>query len=111
MKYLAKTLIFASALCLLSGMAAAKKVHINCQDSAKCVHYEDMGKSQTDEFYGQCNGNIPNGMKMVCHPVKGMTCSPANPSIDAKYLVCECTNWSATKKQTATIDVLCPAAN
>ncbi len=109
MKHLAKTLMLASALCLLSGMATAKPIKINCQNSAKCVHYEDMGKSQTDDFYGQCNGGTPNGMNMVCHPVKGMTCNEAQQ--DNNYLNCTCTNWSATKRQTATIDILCPTAN
>ncbi len=109
MNGLAKTLLLASALCLLSGMATAKEVYINCQNSAKCVHYEDMGKSQTDDFYAECNGDVPNGMKMVCHPVKGMTCT--TPIYDRGSLACICTNWSATKKQTATIDVLCPAEN
>ncbi len=109
MNGLAKTLVLASALCLLSGMAAAKKVHINCQDSAKCVHYEDMGKSQTDNFFAQCNGSRPDGMSMVCHPVNDMTCSKAVS--DGESMTCECVNWSATKKQTATIDILCPVAN
>ncbi len=109
MNGLTKTLALASALCLSSGMATAKEVDINCQDSDKCVHYENMGKSQTDAFYALCNGSVPNGMKMVCHPVKGMTCTVAVEYENS--LSCVCTNWSATKKQTATIDIMCPAAN
>ncbi len=108
MNGLTKTLALASALCLLSGTATAKDVRINCQNSAKCVHYEEMGKSQTDGFIAQCNGGTVTGMSLVCHPVKNMTCTKGKFDPDHEAYTCACTNWSATKKQTATIDVLCP---
>ena len=111
MNGLAKTLVLASALCLFSGMATAKQINIDCT-TTKCVHYEDMGKSQTDKFFGTCNGNAPSGMSMVCHAVTGMTCIGSTwvqmKGQKVPYWSCTCTNW-ATKKKTTSVDMTCPA--
>ncbi len=115
MKNLAKTVILASALWLSAGTAFGKAIQqLHCS-TTHCTYTEQLHKSGTTSFQGYCDGvhNITqDNSSMACHPVKGMTCTfskliegPVKPY----YWGCTCTNWSATKRQNASIDLHCPA--
>ena len=116
MEDLARKLLLAGALCVLAGAAFAKQSEqLHCKQT-KCVYSEEMGPDQTKQYQGFCDGvQMTNqNSSMKCHPVDHMTCTvayfisgaPKNP-----YCSCTCTNWSATKRKNATVDVACPASN
>ena len=110
MKLLIKTLILSSALSVLAGVDVAAIEDLPC-GQAKCVFHVLLNRSGTEENRGWCQGVhiTAYNSEMVCHPVKGMTCTDsAYISGKNAYWSCTCTNWSTTKKQSATIDVLCP---
>ncbi len=115
MKRPAKTLILVSALSLWAGTAFGKATQeLHC-GTTHCTYTEQLHKSGTTSFEGYCDGTnlvTAKNSSMKCHPVKGMTCTVAliivsDPS--HSFWSCTCTNWSATKKQNASIDVHCPA--
>ena len=110
-KRLIKTLVIAGALSVSAGVDVAAIEDLPCYHT-KCVFNVLLNKSATEQMRGFCKGVSMDGSNssMDCHPVKGMTCtSPEFKSKNDDYWACTCTNWSATKKQTATIDVFCPA--
>ena len=116
MRGLAKTLVLVSVLSLLAGAAlgkAGKQLHCS---TTHCSYTEQLKKDGTTSFQGYCDGTnnvTDDNSSMKCHPVKGMTCTASNwtnwVGQKVPYWSCTCTNWSATKKQNATIDVTCPA--
>ncbi len=112
MKHLAKTLILVSALSLSAGSAFAKIVELHCS-TTKCVYTEHLGGLATKTLQSYCDGTQGLDQKnssMICHPVKGMTCTAAvwvDSEPSHPYWLCSCTNWD-TKAQDATIDVTCP---
>lgn len=111
MRGLATTLMLAGALSLLAGVDVAAIEDLPCGET-KCVFHVELHRSGTEEIRGFCTkaSMTEDNSSMDCHPVKGMTCtSPGFNSSSHPYWVCTCTNWSATKKQSATIDVFCPA--
>ncbi len=109
MKDLVRTLLLGGALSLLAGGAFAWKTEdLHC-DTSKCAFDEELGPSQTKSYIGYCDGysNSPSNSTMVCHAVKGMTCTNAQ---FGSHWSCICTNW-AIKEQHTTIDVYCKAPN
>ncbi len=115
MKGLMSALVLGCALPFLAGEAfaeATKQLHCS---TTKCAYTEQLNKDGTTSFQGYCDGtnNVTNkNSSMKCHPVEGMTCTvPFWIHLDKEhpYWSCTCTNWSATKKQDATIDLSCPA--
>ena len=113
MKDLIKTLVLASALSVLAGVDVAAIEDLPC-DQTKCVFHILLNRSGTEQMRGWCQGvtMTGNNSSMDCHPVKGMTCtSPEYRSKNDPYWACSCTNWSTAKKQSATIDVFCPASS
>lgn len=111
MKALVKTLVFAGALSLLAATDVAAIEDLPC-DETKCVFHVLLKEMGTEENRGFCPEVTMTGYnsEMICHPVKGMTCTDA-AFVGGKhpYWSCTCTNWNTLKKQTATIDVMCPA--
>ncbi len=110
MKDLVRTFLLGGALSVLAGGAIAKQVeNLHC-DTTKCAFDEELGPSQTKTFNGYCDGytNTKYNSNMVCHAVKGMTCSELI-FLD-KHWQCMCTNWE-TKEQHTTIDVYCQDPN
>ncbi len=110
MKDLVRTLLLGGALSILAGGAIAKQVEdLHCGQS-QCAFDEEFGPSQTKTFNGYCDGykNYPTNTNMICHAVKGMTCTMVE--FFADHWQCQCTNW-ATKEQHTTIDVYCKWTN
>ncbi len=103
MKSLIGTLVFCGALSVLAGDAVAH-VDLACTVE-KCKFSEELGPSTTKKFQAYCQGEKGYDFTMVCHPVKGTTCTPAVSVTN--YWSCTCTNWSATERKTVTIDILC----
>ncbi len=115
MKGLMSALALGCALPLLAGTAFAKATkQLHCS-TTKCAYTEQLNKDGTTSFQGYCDGTnkmTKDNSSMKCHPVKGMTCAGYDfVDLDENhpYWSCTCTNWSATKKQDATIDLSCPA--
>ncbi len=115
MKDLVGALILAGVLSVLAGTAFAKATkQLHCS-TTKCTYTEQLNKDGTTSFQGYCDGTsyvTEENSEMDCHPVKGMTCMGnyfVNIDANHPYWSCTCTNWSATKKLNATIDLLCPA--
>ncbi len=107
MKVLISTLFLCGTLSVLAGAAmAGKVVPLNCQ-SGECQFSEELGPSQTHEYRGFCAEKNSNEFTMVCHAVKGTTCTGANGKFAPNYWTCTCTNWSPTKRKYVTIDLLC----
>ncbi len=109
MKDLVSTLLLGGALFVLAGGAIAKQGEdLHCNTS-NCAFDEELGPSQTKTFIGYCDGysNAPSNSTMVCHAVKGMTCT--NAQFD-NHWSCICTNWE-TKERHTTIDVYCKDPN
>lgn len=103
MKDLIRTLVLCSALSLWTSAAQAIE-HLQCSDP-KCVYSEEIGPDQTKTYRGQCGDKEYYNYSMVCHAVKGTTCTNAIP-LDT-YWACTCTNWNATQRKNLTIDLLC----
>ncbi len=108
MKVLISTLILCSALSVLAGGATAKQVEDLRCDQSKCAFDEELGPSQTKTFKGYCGAYqaTPINSNMICHAVKGMTCTKVEFNDMKDYWSCMCTNWK-TKEQHTTIDVYC----
>lgn len=105
MKNLFGVFILCGTLTLLAGEALAKEVvPLNCE-MGECKFSEELGPDQTKEYRGVCARKPTVGYKMVCHAVKGTTCTLAAPL--PSYRSCTCTNWNATKRKNVSIDLLC----
>ncbi len=106
MKDLVRTLLLGGALSVLAGGAIANQVEeLHCQQS-ECAFDEELGPSQTRIFHGYCAGEKVSEYKMVCHAVKGTTCTKG-VSVASSYWSCTCTNWDPTQRKYVTIDILC----
>ncbi len=117
MQNLAKTVMLVGALSLCTGAAFGKATQqLHCS-TTHCTYTEQLHKSGTTSFQGYCDGTqqiFENNSSMKCHPAKGMTCTFAyivGSPTGHTFWSCTCTNWSATKKQNATIDINCPTPN
>ncbi len=107
MKGIISTLVFCGTLSLSAGPAVAKaEVSLHCQKGT-CAYTEELGPDQTKQFEGYCAGEAVSDFKMVCHAVKGTTCTKPVASPFSQYWSCTCTNWNATQRKNVTIDVEC----
>ncbi len=107
MKGFISTLVFCGTLSLLAGPAVAKAiVGLHCEEGT-CKYTQELGPDQTKEFEGHCAGEESSEFKMICHAVKGTTCTVAGVSPLAQYWTCTCTNWDPTQRKNVTIDVEC----
>ncbi len=105
MKVLVSTLILYGALSALAGPAVAERVvSLKCP-KGECQYSEELGPDQTHEYRGNCAQKNPKQYEMVCHAVKGTTCTATVNAV--LYLSCTCTNWDPTQRKNVTIDLLC----
>ncbi len=106
MKVLVGMLVLCGTLSLMAGPAVANEVvSLNCQ-KGNCKFSEELGPVQTHEYRGACAGKNDYGFRMVCHAVKGTTCTRAGAWGD-NYWSCTCTNWNATERKYVSIDLEC----
>ena len=106
MKGLISTLVFCGTLSLLAGPAMAKaEVSLHCQKGT-CTYTEELGPDQTHEYRGFCAGENTAEFRMVCHAVKGTTCTGILAG-NKNYWYCNCTNWNTKAEKHVTIDLEC----
>ncbi len=105
MKSLVKTLILCGALSLWTSAAQAN-VHLQCS-APKCAYSEEIGPSQTKSYIGQCVNETVSEYSMVCHAVKGTTCTKAGSDGEDTAWSCMCTNWDPAGRKHVTIDLYC----
>ncbi len=105
MKSLVKALILCGALSLWTSATQAY-VHLQCS-APKCAYSEEIGPSQTKSYFGKCGNETVSEYSMVCHAVKGTTCTKARPGEGGSPWNCTCTNWDPTGRKYVTIDLYC----
>ncbi len=117
MKSLVANVILVSALSFWGGADVARAAQELSCGTRSCSYTEEIGPVGSKTYHGHCYGigNTPflqSNSSMVCHAVKGVTCSPAswdNGVQSDPYWNCECTNWNATHEAHPTFDITCPA--
>ncbi len=105
MKGLVRALLLGIALSSWTSAAQAF-VHLQCS-APKCTYSEEIGPSQSKTYTGKCvNKNIFE-YSMVCHAVKGTTCTNAVQDENEDYWTCVCTNWDPTSRKYLGVDLYC----
>ena len=111
MKAVSSLLAVISVVFFSSSALSAVKWY-DCNYSA-CHYQFELRKLGTREFRGQCNGEQPpvkdwaNGMDCSGRGAPAVTCTVTLSPLVHKYSTCSCTNWNATKKNNANIEIRC----